>query len=334
MQIDIGAYLGELLFDHQTVNVPGLGGFVTQYKPATIDQVQGRISPPGKSLTFNRNLVLDDGLLVNFIKEKHGLSYSEAQQVVAEYVKDVLAAIERREIVVFPNLGRLYRDFENNLQFLPDNTNFNTDVHGLPEVAFYPVARTEGLKTAAPAATPRQTAKPVADRISNWFQRNLLLIGLLSVLVVATGFYFIFFKNAGSHSGADPEKNVPASRFNVKPGQEPDDTIGLAEETPAEEESPAGQAEAPDEETSETDAPTLAPDQRFCVIRIGYFGNPDNVEKLVQDIFMAGFEPYTEPSGQLTLVGVQFGYNSEAEIQRTLEEVRNRFEPKAKVIRK
>ena len=56
-------------------------------------------------------------------------------------MKGVKAAIERREIVVFPKVGRLYKDYEQNLQFLADNTNFNVDSFGLPDVQFYPITQ-------------------------------------------------------------------------------------------------------------------------------------------------------------------------------------------------
>jgi len=40
MQIDIPKQISELLYQHDSVIVPGLGGFVTEYKPVVIDHVQ------------------------------------------------------------------------------------------------------------------------------------------------------------------------------------------------------------------------------------------------------------------------------------------------------
>ena len=75
MQIDIGAYIADLLFQNSAVNIPGLGGFTTRYKTASIDHVQGKIAPPAKEIGFNKNLVLDDGILVNYIKDRHQLTF-------------------------------------------------------------------------------------------------------------------------------------------------------------------------------------------------------------------------------------------------------------------
>lgn len=330
MQIDVGSYIAELLYEHDSMIVPGLGGFVTRYKAAEIDQVQGKIHPPSKDLHFNNNLVVNDGILINYIEKKHDLSYEEAEKAVADYVSQVKAAIDRREIVVFPQVGRLYKDYEQKLQFLPDNTNFNTEVYGLPDVEVTPLARlgTQPKSGAATPAVSQTAAAPVSNQIYEWFQRNLALISILSIVVVALGFYFLFFNDRTK--AAEDEKSVPTSRLNVSPARPSGDSADLAQaDTVA-----ATAPQTPAEPSPETEGATLAPDQQFCVIRIGYFGNADNVERLVQDIFEAGFEPYTEPSGKLTLVGVQFPYETQAEIDRTLAEIRDRFEPKAKVIRK
>ena len=61
--MDIGQCIAELLYEQESVSLPGLGSFTSRYKPAAIDHVQGKLSPPTKEIEFNANLVLDDGLL-------------------------------------------------------------------------------------------------------------------------------------------------------------------------------------------------------------------------------------------------------------------------------
>ncbi|MCB0579438.1 MAG: hypothetical protein KDD10_09040, partial [Phaeodactylibacter sp.] len=99
MQIDIGSHIAALLYEHNSVNIPGLGGFVSSYKTATADQVQGELHPPSKGLNFNSNLVADDGLLAQHLQEKLGISLTDANELVENYVKEVKEAIGRREIV-------------------------------------------------------------------------------------------------------------------------------------------------------------------------------------------------------------------------------------------
>lgn len=344
MEIDVGAYISELLYQNEKVSIPGLGGFVANYKSAEIDHVQGKIAPPSKDLSFNSNLVVNDGLLINFIKDKHSLSYAEAQKAVEDYVGRVKEAVERREIIVFPQVGRLYKDYEQKLQFLPDNTNFETNSYGLPTVSFYPVSKTP--PPAAKASQPKKSglnalSTPViSQKISQWFQRSLPFIIVLSVIIIGTGLYFVL-SNSRSQKGNIEVSRVPESRVNISPTQEDTDGEDTAANTPDDEEAasaPAqedsGMIEVTADEDLDTESATPAPDQKFCIIAIGVFGNQNNVKKLVQEIYEEGFEPYTEKRGNLTKVGVQMAYDDDSELKAALRTVQEKFSEDAKIIKK
>ncbi|MFK8104822.1 MAG: SPOR domain-containing protein, partial [Saprospiraceae bacterium] len=77
MAINIAKYIGELLYDHDTVIIPALGAIAATYESASIDHVQGLLHPPSKVLSFNKNLVLDDGVLTNYLQEEAEVSLSE-----------------------------------------------------------------------------------------------------------------------------------------------------------------------------------------------------------------------------------------------------------------
>ena len=331
MEIDVGAYIGDLLFDHNSVNIPGLGGFVARYKPAFSDQVQGELHPPAKGLNFNGNLVVDDGLLAEYIRDKHQLSLGEARQAVDDYVQKVREAIARREIVVFPKVGRLYKDYENNLQFLADGTNFNTDSYGLPIVHFYPVSRTE-RPAVKPVATPKPPPRPAMKDMRTFFSRlfgnGLAVIIGLAVVVVVVAIYFLLFNRPGK----DPETGtLPTSRINVSPSMEqPADTSGEDDDLLIDDsyigEDPTTAPAEPD-----TEGPTAAPGQRYFIIALGAYGNEQNAEGMVKRLFEAGYEPYTEKTGNLTRVGIQKAYTSDSDLQATLEVMRKKFSKDAKV---
>ncbi len=187
---EISTYISDLLYEHQAVIIPNLGGFVTDYKSTTIDHVQGLLYPPSKSISFNENLLINDGILIAHVRKMQKISALEARQRVEDFVRVIKDALDNREIVVFPEVGRLYRDYEKNIQFLPDSTNYNTDVFGLPTVQFYPILRTQERATQeAPAPTaassiPHQTV----EKSNRW--RKLLRPAvpyLIAGLVVLSG---------------------------------------------------------------------------------------------------------------------------------------------------
>ncbi|HMQ49904.1 MAG TPA: SPOR domain-containing protein [Saprospiraceae bacterium] len=344
MQMDIGAYIGELLYEREVIHVPGLGAFVSKYKPAVIDQIQGQIFPPSKEISFDPNLVMDDGLLYNFIRHKHQLPASEAQSVLDDYIGQIRAAIDRREIVVFPRVGRLYKDYERKLQFLPDSTNFNTESFGLPTIEFYPVSRQDNGKAAAAnsSTTPSKKAESKSDHafrtgwssLVNKLLNNSLVIAITLAVIVVAFTIFLLIDNQKATSTADV---VPTARVNVRPTLQENSANEAIEDEDALQENAQGSDDASggDETASlDSETPTYSPDQKYAIISIGVFGNEDNVQRLVKRIFEAGYEAYTEQQGKLTKVGIRTAYENEKELERILENVRDRFEPDAKVIKK
>lgn len=334
MQIDVGIYIADLLFEHERVVIPGLGGFTTAYQPAEIDQVQRRMNPPGKTLAFNPNLVVNDGLLVNYLRERCELSLPEAQRAVDSFVQGVQEAIARSEVVVFPKVGRLYQDFEQKLQFLPDETNFNVDSYGLPAVEFFPII-------ARPSATPEKGRVPVTKNqaqpakkqgdwafvVSDWFQRWLPLIGILTIILVVLGVVFTLRKD---EPVTPPNEEIPSGRINVKPSLEEVPEAGAGAPQSGAQEGMTGTPAIP----GDTEGSTILPGQKYAIILIGLFGNQNNINKLSEKLYKAGFEPYTEQAGNLTRVGVIIAYDDEAEVERALADVRKNFDARAFVHRR
>ncbi|HMO39956.1 MAG TPA: SPOR domain-containing protein [Saprospiraceae bacterium] len=335
MQIDVGASIAALLYDNQTVSIPGLGSFISSYKPANTDPVEGKIHPPARQLNFNKNLLLDDGLLVQYLRKHYNVTYPTAMLAVEQYVEQAKATIERRDILTIPGVGRLYKDYEQNFQFLPDDVNFNTDAYGLPTVQFYPVLRqqrepaTPGKTTTTPRVA--STAKPDAppSGLKKWLQQNMALVSSVLVIVVAVGIYWQFFRPAQALPQAE---ELPQSRYNVSPSRMTSDDE-LLETAPG---SIADEDNINDDDADEqsTEGPTLRTQQPYALIGLGMFGNTENVDRLVKQVFEAGYEPYTEKSGKLTRVGVQIPYNSEKEIQDALKDIQEKLSIKAVVLKR
>lgn len=351
MQIKVDQYIQELLFENKSVNIPGLGGLVTEYQPAQIDHVQAKILPPAREVSLNTNLPIDDGLLTQRIADAHHLTGLEAEQVIRDYVEGLHDALNGGEIVKIEGVGRLYRNYEGDLHLMTDHTNFDTAVYGLPAVSSAVINRQEGRTTVASpkpvVATTTTTAaeKPTAlAAFSDWFQQNLWVVISAAMLVFIFTIWLLFFKSPpiDPGSGLSEVKELPEDRVNVSPGEVEDDELivpepeqGATNDLNAQSENedtatPPSDEEGDDELDSE--APTLAPEQKVALIRIGLFGDRTNVQKLVQRIYDEGFEPYTREKGSLIEVGVQFAYDDQQEVRTNLSTIRRKFEEKAKIV--
>lgn len=124
--------LYELLYGHDCVIIPGLGGFVANYRPASIHPVLHTFSPPSKDLLFNPRLTVNDGLLLSHIAQREGISYEIASQRLSGEVQQSLLQLDRGASIEIARVGTLSRDADGVLQFKPAGTlNFLPGSFGL-----------------------------------------------------------------------------------------------------------------------------------------------------------------------------------------------------------
>lgn len=140
MKID--HYISKLLFRYDCVIVPNLGGFVTNYKPASIHPIKNTFYPPSKGISFNKNLVHNDGLLANAISQECEITYEKALNIIEQTVVQIQHDLKSRQKVVFDAVGVLFYDQDNRLQFEPStDVNYLLESYGLSSFQQYPIKR-------------------------------------------------------------------------------------------------------------------------------------------------------------------------------------------------
>jgi hypothetical protein len=165
--MDISVFISDLLFEHDCVVVPGFGGFICNYRPAEIHPVLHIINPPSKAISFNVNLSSNDGLLVNYIAKTGKLSFSEAQELVSNWVSTSKALLKRNETLVLKRVGRIFSDIEGNVQFAPDDSvNYLKSSYALKPITAQPVLR--GKEVDFTEKFAQETKKHALPRRSVW----------------------------------------------------------------------------------------------------------------------------------------------------------------------
>jgi len=133
--VEISQYIKELLLLNDCVIIPEFGGFVANYKPATIENNQ--FFPPTKEIAFNNKLISNDGLLINYISETEGIDYFNAKQKLDSFVEETMLNLERNRNVYFEGVGYLHYDSRENLQFEPQpKQNLLVDSYGLQNFSY------------------------------------------------------------------------------------------------------------------------------------------------------------------------------------------------------
>lgn len=113
-------HLHRLFLDHDCIVVPGLGGFVCNRKPARYDEKRQELIPPSRTILFNERIVHHDGVLVQAIAQKSGLSLDEALGAMEAEASVLKSAMQSGKTVRIHQVGRLFIGQEGRMQFMPD----------------------------------------------------------------------------------------------------------------------------------------------------------------------------------------------------------------------
>ncbi|MBO6517322.1 MAG: hypothetical protein JJ975_12305 [Bacteroidia bacterium] len=127
--------VSELLYKHNCVIIPDFGGFVGNFKSTDYDETRLLISPSRKKVVFNQSLTENDGLLINGLMAKKGISYSEAEKQVYLFSKFLKDRLEKYKNYEFKNVGSIYLNKEGKLIFVAyDGVNFHKKSYGLQDI--------------------------------------------------------------------------------------------------------------------------------------------------------------------------------------------------------
>lgn len=139
----IAKYIGDLLYDYECVVIPGLGGFLTNDKSATVNTSSNQFNPPNKQILFNAFLKTNDGLLVNYVAREESLNYKDAKSQVDQFVLLCHKALDLGKRIHFHNVGYIYKGKEDKLIFEQDkNINYNPEAFGLSSFVSPAIKRT------------------------------------------------------------------------------------------------------------------------------------------------------------------------------------------------
>lgn len=161
---DVTKHIAELLFHHDCVIIPGLGGLVANPSPASLNEEQNVFLPPSKEIGFNRNLQHNDGLLINHLVQNDSLSYEQAKDKVDHFVQEIQDRLQRKETVSISPIGELHLDTENTLVFQPIlNENFLAASFGLAPLHAVPVMPARP-KVHAPQRSVARAIRPLSKK--------------------------------------------------------------------------------------------------------------------------------------------------------------------------
>jgi hypothetical protein len=191
--MDLLPVIRKLLFREEGLIIPGLGGFISQYRPAEIHAESGTFVPPAKEVVFNPEVRQDDGMLAGHVARMTGISTEDALAGIGKFVDELLKRLHKGDRVFLEGIGFFYLDAQGNAKFQVEaGTNLLLDSFGF--VPFYlkeihnendTILKTSPIfrqaEALAPAALPGTTL-PVEK--SRTVRRLLVAIPLLLIFML------------------------------------------------------------------------------------------------------------------------------------------------------
>lgn len=127
------SHIEYLLNSHECVTVPRLGAFVKQYLPASINAKKNVIVPPRAVISFNSEIIFDDGLLATSYSRAMNSPFTTAQNTLEEDIDFIKGTLKNSGEFHLGLLGKLKMENGNRLLFIPGNKLFEN--HGYPEIS-------------------------------------------------------------------------------------------------------------------------------------------------------------------------------------------------------
>jgi hypothetical protein len=215
-------YISDLLFEHDCVIVPGFGGFVCNYSPATIQPGKNRFNPPFKKISFNRSLKNNDGLLANRISQGEMIPYPDANNYIAESVEHLNKELAAGKRCVLKNIGALYNGKENTLLFQQDESmNYLPEAFGLGSFTS-PAIKREPIERKIERKLKDKVVIPVIEKKGDVVRKRIPVVSYLAVaasllIIASLGFILMqpyFLKNAG-FANLNPFGDQPVSLYHA-----------------------------------------------------------------------------------------------------------------------
>jgi hypothetical protein len=188
--LNFAKHIKELLLEHDCVILPGLGGFVANYKPAEFDPASNTASPPSKQILFNTSLVHNDGLLYAHVSAQTGYGYKEVQVKAEAFIDRIRRDTGKGIKTEIEGLGYFYQDSEKRVLFTEEgNENLLVESFGLPFLQYREFEK-PAIKRYSAAATD---VDPLARqrRIRRWAYGTAAACILAAVIFIPirTGYF-------------------------------------------------------------------------------------------------------------------------------------------------
>ena len=184
--IELAYHIDRLLATHDCVIIPGFGGFIANYLPARIVRGGRTFLPPGRTIGFNPELTVNDGILIQSYMMRYGISYPLAEKKVDIAVVKMKRELELSGSVTLEGIGCLQKNISGEINFTASKEAWpSVDMCGLSR---FEIDKAAEIETKSLSVADAEESRPIIAAKRNIWR---LAGSYAAAAVVAVAVYFM-----------------------------------------------------------------------------------------------------------------------------------------------
>ncbi len=242
-----------LLLENNCVVVPELGGFIAHYRAASYDKETGEFCPPMRTIGFNPQLTMNDGLLVQSYMRAYSTDFPDATRRIEKTVQALKEALYNEGEVQLNHVGTLSYGMNGTYEFEPaESAYFTPSLYGLQKFNIEELEVVEDGENTEAGEEKRTPHIPLTLR--RWVKNAVAIAAAVLLFFVLSNqaentyvdetdyaslgteglFNAIKGESMLSHNFSTKKKIIPtAIREEKVPARKPDATTGATQTVPA-----------------------------------------------------------------------------------------------------
>lgn len=185
--IELAQHIETLLLENDCVIVPGFGGFVAHYSPATRVKEENIFLPPTRTIGFNPQLKLNDGVLVQSYMSAYDTSFADASRIVEKEVNEFIGLLHEEGKARLDNIGEIQYNIYGNYEFVPYDYKITTpSLYGLDSFEMHELSVLQQKEKVWIPAHPEKEKKTFEISINRAYLRNA------AAMIAAIVLFFAF----------------------------------------------------------------------------------------------------------------------------------------------
>ena len=184
--IELARHIEILLLENDCVIVPDFGGFIAHYQSARYVKEENLYLPPVRTIGFNPQLTINDGLLVQSYMQAYHTDFPDATRMIGKEVIELKEKLYKEGYTEIHGIGTLHYNIHNSYEFHPNEDGaMSPALYGLSSFSI------NGLDKVVPAVASTRELLPKPERRKRAIRFHRQWIG--NAVAVAAAVVLFFF---------------------------------------------------------------------------------------------------------------------------------------------